>query len=339
VKFCFLQNANGEDVVANEDMYAVLPAALPAWKSATSHRGAEAKAMLRYQYIEQLMKEGVYPAWTMGFERIPNYLQPPSEAMLTLVKQHAKSMMKCALAELASFSTSERELADQHMTVTDLMYKGQNMGGQYAKANEAHKKVVEGYKAAETKKIRAFEGRDAKRRPKDDEQLANMLVNRVSRDPDFLKMVEMQSAVAGSNQQHTERKHKKPDQASGGNISSRGRSQERGQKHAAGSLPQLAKIGLARRAVVTAEVEEPDPLIMRGEEGDREAVALAGEIIQASSSHIRDVAGDITQDIIQDIIQDSGVPGRGRGFYQQQPQPQQQYQYPSKQKKEKKEFV
>ena len=54
-----------------EDNYQVLRAALPAWRSATSHRGMEQKASMRYIHLRKELDDHHLPSWTFGMEKMP----------------------------------------------------------------------------------------------------------------------------------------------------------------------------------------------------------------------------------------------------------------------------
>jgi hypothetical protein len=199
--------------------YVVLDAALPAWRSATSHRSAEQKASLRYCHFKQELEEKSYPSWAYGFERLLPSLCPPSSEMIKLVKQHAKDMTQQACIELAQLSSKEKKLADKHMQVTRITYTTWK-DEDYAKAESRHSEVITGYRVGEIKKLKSFKERDDSRKPTDDSSLAEMLTNRVSRDPDVLRKVELElqllslddteETTVGRNDKSQERKRKKP---------------------------------------------------------------------------------------------------------------------------------
>jgi hypothetical protein len=197
--------------------YEVLDAALPAWKSATSHRSAEQKASLRYYHYKSQLEDNSYPSWAYGFERLPPYFCPPTEEMLKIVKQHAKEMTQQACIELAALSVKEKKLADKHMQVTQVTYETWK-NADYLKAEARHVEVITGYRAGEEKKLRAYKERDDSKKPSDDETLGAMLTNRVSRDPDILKKVEIEMQLlslddpdnVNYNNDGQDRKRKKP---------------------------------------------------------------------------------------------------------------------------------
>jgi hypothetical protein len=181
-----LQSNNDTDMTDEQQQedYAVLPAALPAWRSATAHRGLEQKANLRYQYLKAELDAGNLPAWTMGLEKAPSYLLPLSADIIALIKQQGMELGRQACIELINSKNSDKALADDHMKVTKLTYMEKSKEEEYVKAENQHAKVVAGYREQEAKKIEAFNSREQRRRPDNDEKLGKLISHRFSRIPE-----------------------------------------------------------------------------------------------------------------------------------------------------------
>jgi hypothetical protein len=162
--------------------------------------------------------------------------------MLTTIRRNARDITQLVCAELASISAKEKKKADNHMEVTKLTYqKWKNED--YPKAEQRHAEVISGYRAGEAKKLQAFKERDDARKPTSDANLAEMVSNRVSRDPDVLKKVELEMQLLSLDEPNQElqgeRKKRKqdrsitppgtPDYAEAGpsNTYGRGREQQR----------------------------------------------------------------------------------------------------------------
>jgi hypothetical protein len=174
-------DTDGEE---DTDNYQVLRAALPAWRSATSHRGLQKKAALRYYYLKKELEQDHLPSWTLGLEKIPAYLTPLTSDMIALIKKQAKELGEQAKVELINARNLNRELADDHLQVTKLTYNKKQVEDQFDKAERQLNKVTTGYEANEAKKIEAFKAREDKRRPENDQKLADLLCNRTARVPD-----------------------------------------------------------------------------------------------------------------------------------------------------------
>jgi hypothetical protein len=145
------------------------------------------------------LENSSYPTWTYGFEKIPPYLMPPSEEMLSLIRSQAREMSRLAVVELAATAAKEKQLADDQMKVTDITYDTMK-NPDFHLAEDRHRDVIKGYRSGEIKRLTAYKERDGAKKPETDEDLARMLGNRVSRDPEILRQVELQMQLLSLNE-------------------------------------------------------------------------------------------------------------------------------------------
>jgi hypothetical protein len=140
----------------------------------------EQKASLRYNYLRQQLDSATFPSWTFGLERIPSYLLPMSPEMISLAKKQAREMGELAAVELIQTRNNERKLADDHMTLVNMMYD-RVKNSDFAKAEQRQTQVIGGYRVSESKKLASYAQRETKRRPTTDKEVGELLSSRVSR--------------------------------------------------------------------------------------------------------------------------------------------------------------
>jgi hypothetical protein len=135
--------------------------------------------------------------------------------MLQITRQYARNITQQACAELVALSARERKIADKHLQVTRVTYETFK-SPDFLKAEQRHADVISGYRAGEEKKLSAYKQRDDEKKPTSVEQLNELMCNRVSRDPDIIKQVEVEMQMLSlegddaSTNNGGERKRKKP---------------------------------------------------------------------------------------------------------------------------------
>ena len=175
-----LQNSSDDPqgvVEAPTEDYQVIPEAAPIWRSSLTHRTHENRANLRSAMYKEFIEDEISPMWTYGVERVPDYFKPLSATMLAKFHSNAKALTQLAYMELLSKSTTEKQLANNHESITKTLYAEAN-NPDYNKAMNRSAGILTAYRAQEIRKITAYKARETTNRPTTDKEWRETLESR-----------------------------------------------------------------------------------------------------------------------------------------------------------------
>ena len=178
VSFVLQNNPDPENVVeAPTEDYQVIPEAAPIWRSSLTHRTHENRANLRSAMYKEFVESDTNPMWTYGVERVPDYLKPLSATILAKFHSNAKALTQLAYLELLSKATTEKQLANNHESITKTLYAEAN-NPDYNKAMNRSAGILSAYRAQEIRKITAYKTRETTNRPTTDKEWREALESR-----------------------------------------------------------------------------------------------------------------------------------------------------------------
>ena len=168
VTFC-LQNNPGEDPQpqpgpSNDENYEVIAEAAPIWRSARTHRTHENRAHLRAATYRDFLATNVYPQWTYGLERVPDYLKPLTPTFLERFHLNARALTEATYQELIEREKREKKTAENHEAISKSLYND-NANPDYNKAANRAAGILSAYRAQESRKISNYKLRESTNRP------------------------------------------------------------------------------------------------------------------------------------------------------------------------------
>ena len=165
VTFC-LQNNPGEQQPgpSNDENYEVIAEAAPIWRSALTHRTHENRAHLRAATYRDFLAQNVYPQWTYGLERVPDYLKPLTPAFLERFHLNARALTEATYQELIEREKREKKTAENHEAISKSLYTD-NRNPDYNKAANRAAGILSAYRAQESRKISNYKLRETTNRP------------------------------------------------------------------------------------------------------------------------------------------------------------------------------
>jgi hypothetical protein len=116
-------NTNDLLSVSFQERLEVLQEALLPWRQARSLLAAQAKAEARAEHLDLLKNAGLLPAWALGLDNIPGYLEPEIDRIIDLKKHHAIEVLQTSRDLLLSRARTHATTGRASLITCEILYK------------------------------------------------------------------------------------------------------------------------------------------------------------------------------------------------------------------------
>jgi hypothetical protein len=125
----FLNSDNKKlNVSFQENDHPIKDSALKWWRAARSSGTRRMEYTIRAAHLHSLIKNDIYPSWSLGLEPLPGYLKSSQARLLAQTRLHAQERMKLITEILMEKAADEQQEYRGHLTTVSNIYNKDTAG-------------------------------------------------------------------------------------------------------------------------------------------------------------------------------------------------------------------